>query len=90
MPWALLLTGGNDEHARMGAEIIERLETVISWKTNEALYQFACVFARAGYLDRAIEYIQRTIELGTNKVHIENDSDFDNVRDDARFIALVG
>ena len=83
------LDGKNDEHARMGAEIIERLETVISWETNEALYQFACIFARSGHLERAIEFTKRTIELGTNKRYIEHDSDFDNVRHDPRFLALI-
>ena len=83
------IDGGNDEHARKGAEIIERLEAVMSWGTNEALYQFACIFARSGRLDRAIEFTRRTIELGTNKHDIELVRDFDNARHDPRFLALL-
>ncbi len=54
------------------------------------LYNVACVFAQAGEIDQSIRMLERAVESGFgHKVWIENDSDFDPLRDDPRFHELL-
>ncbi|HLX31344.1 MAG TPA: tetratricopeptide repeat protein [Gaiellaceae bacterium] len=49
-------------------------------------YNLACVEARAGRADDALEHLQRAIELNPKTAEFAaGDSDFDSVRDDPRF-----
>ena len=54
------------------------------------LYNVACVYARGGRPDEAIESIKQAIRNGFgHREWLENDSDLDSVRGDPRFQALL-
>jgi quercetin dioxygenase-like cupin family protein len=56
----------------------------------QGLFNAACFEARFGEHERAFEYLGRAIELEPNaREYAEKDSDFDSIREDARFSALV-
>jgi non-specific serine/threonine protein kinase len=53
------------------------------------LYNVACLFSTAGEADEAIRLLEKAIDAGFgHKAWLENDSDFDPLRDDPRFRAL--
>lgn len=54
------------------------------------LYNAACFYARAGDKDKAIEFLERGVELGiAGRSWLENDADFKSLRSDARFKAIL-
>jgi tetratricopeptide (TPR) repeat protein len=54
------------------------------------LYNVACNFAIAGEVDESIKYLGQAIDQGFGyRAWLENDSDFDSLRNDARFQALL-
>lgn len=54
------------------------------------LYNIACVYALLGEVDRAIETLRESLHRGfTQKEWIEHDNDFDAIRGDPRFKALL-
>jgi tetratricopeptide (TPR) repeat protein len=54
------------------------------------LYNVACLFSTAGDADEAIRLLEKAINAGFgHKAWLENDSDFDPLRDDRRFQALL-
>ncbi|MGE0452485.1 MAG: protein kinase [Vicinamibacteria bacterium] len=54
------------------------------------LYNVACVFSQAGEAEQAIDYLQRAVDLGYRyKDWVEHDSDFEPIRGNPRFQALV-
>ncbi|HET6616586.1 MAG TPA: tetratricopeptide repeat protein [Gemmatimonadota bacterium] len=55
-----------------------------------AYYNLACFYVRAGDIEKALECLEKRIEGGAlPRQWIENDPDFDPIRDDPRFRALV-
>jgi tetratricopeptide (TPR) repeat protein len=55
------------------------------------LYNLACCESLSGRPDEAIEHLTRAVELNEPfREYAKTDSDFDPVRDDPRFAALVG
>lgn len=66
----------------------------LALKTDEnesnVLYNIACVFARLGEAERAIELLERAVSLGwRDRAWLETDSDFILLRDMPRFKALL-
>ncbi|MCY7393656.1 MAG: tetratricopeptide repeat protein [Leptolyngbyaceae cyanobacterium CAN_BIN12] len=58
---------------------------------HEAWYNKACCSALLGKPEEAIENLQRAIELHPHyREMAKTDADFDGIRQDARFQALVG
>lgn len=54
------------------------------------LYCAACAYAVLGDRDRALDLLQQALRLGQGNVGwIENDPDFDTLRDDPRFVDLL-
>ena len=54
------------------------------------LYNVACNFAIAGESDESIKYLGQAIDQGFGyRAWLENDSDFDSLRNDPRFQALL-
>jgi serine/threonine protein kinase/Flp pilus assembly protein TadD len=54
-------------------------------------YNVACLFALEGERDRAIHCLQDAVEGGFwHRAWAENDPDLDSLRDDPRFVALLG
>jgi pentatricopeptide repeat protein len=53
-------------------------------------YNLACCFVRAGDYEKALECLEKRIEGGAlPRAWIDNDPDFDPIRSDPRFQALV-
>ena len=81
-----LVEAGQPERAREWAAL------ALQTRDNEPhyLYNSACVHARLGDADRAIELLERAVELGWgDRTWIENDSDLAALRPDPRFDALL-
>ena len=57
----------------------------------QGFFNAACLEARVGDKDQAIEHFQRAVELEPEKARefARTDSDFDSIRDDPRFASLV-
>ena len=57
----------------------------------QGLFNAACLEARLGDRDRAVEHFERAVELEPEKAResAKTDSDFDSIRDDPRFVALL-
>ncbi len=54
------------------------------------LFNAACLYAKAGKKDKALNFLQIAIENGYgNKAWIEHDSDYDSLRDEPRFKELM-
>jgi TolB-like protein/tetratricopeptide (TPR) repeat protein len=54
------------------------------------LYNAACFYARAGDKDKAIEFLERGVELGiAGRSWLENDADFKSLRSDPRFKVIL-
>ena len=67
-------------------------ERAIAVDPNEVSthYNVGCMYAVAGEKDRALSNLQRAVELGfAQREWIENDSDWDSVRDDPRFARIL-
>lgn len=86
----------------LGASCLLRLgdrEKAFQWvdKANEAdpesngvAYNAACMYATIGETDKALDLIERAIELGSrNRLYFETDPDFVSLRDHPRFKALL-
>ncbi len=55
-----------------------------------ARYNMACAFAKLGEKDKAVEAIEKASRLGFGRAHmLQSDSDFDAIRNEPRFKALV-
>lgn len=85
----------------MGALMLQRLgekERAIEWAGRAedltpgdpaTLYNLACFYAISGERERALDALERTIEGGFGFADwIDNDPDFDDLRDDPRFQAI--
>jgi tetratricopeptide (TPR) repeat protein len=75
------------------AEAIDRGRELVAAHPQYAglLYNLACCESLAGRTDDAIDDLGRSIELSErSRVYAKDDSDFDAIRDDARFKRLVG
>jgi quercetin dioxygenase-like cupin family protein len=57
----------------------------------QGFFNAACLEARLGDRERAFGYLERAIELEPERARefANTDSDFDSIRDDARFVALL-
>lgn len=58
--------------------------------SNGVMYNSACIYANMGEMEKALDCIERAVELGSrNKRYFETDSDFDSIRDHPRFQELL-
>jgi adenylate cyclase len=56
----------------------------------DTLFNAACIYAKDGKKDQALSLLERAFAMGYgNKEWIENDPDYDSLRDEPRFKALV-
>ena len=89
---ALYLCGGT--LARMGDMEggLKLVERAVALQPDEVgvLYNAACIYATLERRDEALTYLERAVRNGYNHLAwLETDSDFDSLRDDPRFKALV-
>ena len=71
---------------------IEWAERALAADPDEPVlyYNVACTYTELGNLDRALELLDRAVTLGYgNRAWLEQDSDFDRLRDDPRFQAIL-
>jgi serine/threonine protein kinase/Flp pilus assembly protein TadD len=77
---------GNPER---GLELA-RLATILDPDDSGVLYNIGCVYAQVGDTEAALSTLDRAIENGFgHRAWLENDSDFDRLRDDPRFQSLL-
>ena len=78
--------GELDRARQLMADLVEQHPD--AW---QGFFNAACLEARLGDRDRALEHFQRAIELEPEKARefAKTDSDFDSIRDDPRFVALL-
>jgi tetratricopeptide (TPR) repeat protein len=82
---------------RRGAELMRRLAKLKKDLTESeretlmiSIYNEACCLAIDGEADKAIERLKEAIEAGfEDPDFIENDSDFDSLRNDERYKAII-
>ena len=82
------LSQGDEEGAR--AELRAGIETYPdAW---QGYFNLACIEARLGNRDEALDQLERAAELDREPVTklAREDEDFESVRDDPRFLALTG
>ncbi len=83
---ALVERGRVDEGLSLLGRAVEMAGTDPS-----VLYNAACVYAQGGWPERALEMLEACLERGWgNPEWIAQDSDFDRLREDPRFKAIVG
>jgi len=76
---------GNMEGAKQQAEMAKALDP----DENSIHYNLACLYALIGDQDSALDRLEHCFRVGEyNKAWIENDSDWDTLREHPRFIAL--
>jgi adenylate cyclase len=88
------LTMGSVARARTGDRTgaLDWVERALAAEPDDAVivYAAAGTFAVLGQADRAIETFTRAVNLGFgNRQWIEEDPDFDGIRDDPRFVAVM-
>ncbi len=81
----LMLLGQRDE-ATEWSRIVEK-----SGRNDPlTLYNLACVYSIGGEVDRALDFLERSVEAGAHDVSwFLQDSDLDNLRDEPRFKVLI-
>ena len=59
-------------------------------ESSSTAYNSACLFTQLGDYDRALDLVERAVDLGgRNQMNYETDIDFDPIREHPRFIALM-
>jgi quercetin dioxygenase-like cupin family protein len=78
--------GDLDRARQLMADLVE--QNPDAW---QGFFNAACLEARLGDRDRAMEHFERALELEPEKARefAKTDSDFDSIRDDPRFVALL-
>ena len=74
-------------------EALKWTEKAVSIEPNETkvLYNAACIYSLLGEVDMALDYFEKAVDSGyASREWIENDSDFDPIRNHPRFIEILG
>jgi len=74
-------------------EALKWTEKAVSIEPNETkvLYNAACIYSLLGEVDMALDYFEKAVDSGyASREWIENDSDFDSIRDHPRFKKILG
>ena len=77
---------GNREEAIEWAAMAQEADP----NSNGVAYNSACILAKMGEHENALDQLERAVELGSrNKAYFETDVDFESIREHPRFIALM-
>jgi clan AA aspartic protease (TIGR02281 family) len=71
---------------------IEMMDSIIAREEDRAgsYYDAACLYSRMDNKQKALEYLEKSLELGYRRfAHIERDQDMDSIRDMEEFKALI-
>lgn len=71
---------------------IEMMDSIIAREEDRAgsYYDAACLYSRMDNKQKALEYLEKSLELGYRRfAHIERDQDMDPIRDMEEFKALI-
>lgn len=71
---------------------IEIMDSIIAKNEDRAgsYYDAACLYARMGQKQKALEYLEKSLELGYRRfAHIDKDQDMDTLREMDEFKALI-
>ncbi len=82
------LDSSDTEHIECAVELLDDLASVITFRTGDALYQCACVHARAGRVDSALDLVERAVAAGESIRAMAHDSDLAAIVDHPRFRAM--
>ena len=80
--FSCMLDTQRPEHIEQALEVIDDLESELSWKNQHVFYALACVASRAGQLDRAVRYARESVALGHDVTPMFKDPDFANLMAD--------
>lgn len=84
IPYAYLALGNKEKAVEYMEKILEEEED----KGN--LYDAACLYSLMGEKEKSLDYLEKSFQKGWRAfVHMENDSDLDNIRDTQRYKELV-
>lgn len=90
---ALTMGAGNLIKLGRVEEGLKNIEHAIRLAPNDSgvLYMAACNYALAGETDKSLAALEKRVELGGRnfKDWVVQDSDFDSIRDDPRFLKLL-
>jgi thioredoxin-like negative regulator of GroEL len=73
--------------------VMERLQEIVAESPQYPLlaYNLACLESLTGHRDEALEHLGRAIAMSDRfRDYAKGDSDLDPIRDDARFVELIG
>ena len=73
--------------------VMERLQEIVAESPQYPLlaYNLACLESLTGHRDEALEHLRRAIAMSDRfRDYAKGDSDLDPIRDDARFVELIG
>jgi len=89
---ALYLCGGalaKSEHPEEGLKMVDRAVALAPDEVG-VLYNVACIYATLGRAEESLVHLERAVRNGYNHLAwLETDSDFDSIREEPRFKALV-
>jgi hypothetical protein len=83
------LDSKKDEHITLALELLDTIEAHCEWQHGQCEYQIACVYARAGMADRALEMVELYVRHGGSSVHMANDEDLAIIHNYPRFLAAI-
>lgn len=83
------LDSGNEAHIDLAVACLDALSSRISWNVRDGLHNVACVYARAGLIDRAIAAVEEAVSNGVSIRTMGRDSDLTAVHDHPDFVRLL-
>jgi hypothetical protein len=79
------------EHVRLGVALVDRVEQLLPLgHLPDLSWMMACVLARGGRVERALDHVERGVESGFSAEDMAADTDLASIVDHPRFVDLRG